>query len=204
MSGVKFSDIQNLLNARASEINADGSLINPVLTVTQEDPWSVKVNLTAELTIHDKTNLALWNKTLTTLSYISIENFEDPVYVLKTNGKVTNKINKTIYGVFVSGTDVTNLTSHLENSYYIASPLAPSFLYRLQGNMSASENGIESLVYLPKLLQQGITPKDKTDVDYIYFSSDTPTSHHIAGMPSWFRVDAAHLATYQVSGLTID
>ena len=121
--------------------------------------------------------------------------FKSPFFLIHSFGK------ETIYEDFVQGTDVSNLLSHTENSYYIASSSAPSFLDRLEGKLEADENGIESLVYLPELSLQGIPVKDKSIVDYIYFSDSNPISYHIQGMPNWFKLDSEHLSIYQVSGL---
>lgn len=195
MQGATFSDIQTSLNEKANKINADVSLTNPSFAVEQEDPWHIKVTLTANLLIKDKTNLVSWNKTSVIVTYISIENFEDPLYVVNTGGLVTNKINRTVYEVPIA---IANLPSHAENSFYINSTSAPSFLDRLQGNLEANENGIESLVYFPRLSAQGITIKDKSCVDYIYFSSSNPSAQNIAGMPDWFKLDNEHLGLYGV------
>ena len=54
------------------------------------------------------------------------------------------------------------------------------------------------------LILLGISIKEKTCVDYIYFSASSPPSHHIQNMPSWFEIDDDHLDTYEVSGLTTD
>jgi len=203
MNGVKFSDIVDSLNERASKINANVSLMNTNINIMQEDPWRVKIVLSTDLLVQDNSNLVLWNKSMVINSYISIENFEDPIYVVKTNGLVPNKINKTIYSSFVDGSDVSNLMGHLENSYYIASTEAPSFLDRLEGKLSSNENGIESLVYLPELIAQGISIKDKSVVDHVYFSNNIPPSNQIQGMPSWFKIDEDHLNDYEVEGLTV-
>ena len=71
-------------------------------------------------------------------------------------------------------------------------------VYLLKGNKEPNENGIESLVYLPDLSTQGIAVKDKSVVDYIYFSNNYPASQTIAGMPAWFKIDNNHLSTYGV------
>lgn len=201
MNGAKFSDIENLITQQADKINAEVFFYNPKLIITQEDSWHVKLILETDLLIKDKGNLVLWNKTASFSSYVPIQGFEDPLYLINTNGKIVNKINKTIYTEFVSGSQVSNLLNHVENSYYIASQTSPSFLDRLQGINSPNENGIESLVYLPKLSSQGIIVQDKSAVDYIYFSSDNPQSYHILGMPSWFKLDSGHLEIYQVQNL---
>ncbi len=201
MAGATFSDIEDSLRDKASKTNAEAILSYRELQVTQDDPWRVKLTLVADLSIKDNSNLSSWNKTANIVAYIPIENFEDPLYIVNTRGKVTNKINKTIYEPFVEGNNVSNLLLHLESSYYLASDSAPDFLSRLEGRTLPDENGIESFVNLPELSFQGISVKDKSCVDYIYFSSDNPESYNIQGMPSWFKIDGAHLDKYGVGGL---
>ena len=196
MNGVTYSGILESTNQKADKINLKVNLTDPLLVISQDNPWSVKLNLTADLLIEDKSNLALWNLTsYSIVTYISIENFEDPLYIVETSGYVSNKFNKTIYNVPVS---IDDLPSHSQNSYYINSTLAPSFLDRLQGIKTANENGIESLVYLPELSAQGVSVKDKSCVDYIYFSSQNPPSQNIGGMPDWFKIDDEHLGLYGI------
>lgn len=202
MEGVTFSGIVSSINEKAREINVNVSLLNPNVTITQEDPWNVKIVLEANLFVKDKGDLALWNRTIILESFVPITNFEDPLYLVNTNGLVVNKINKTIHTDFVSGSDVTNLLDHYTNSYYINISLGPSFLDRLEGKTSSNINGIESLVYLPELAAQGVPIKSKTVVDHIYFTNNDPTSYQIQGMPSEFRIDDDHLSVYEVSGLT--
>ena len=200
MRGANFSGIQAFLNEKARRINVNISLTNPSLNVSQDDPWNIKLSLKVDMLITDKTALAQWNRTSIINSYIPIDNFEDPLYILSTNGTVTNKINKTIYEPFVNGSSIVNLALHVnsENSYYIASTKAPSFLDRLQGINSANENGIESLVYRTKLPMQ----QDKSVVDYIYFAAQNPTPiYKVSGMPDWFKLSDESLDDYGVRDL---
>ncbi|MCX6748541.1 MAG: hypothetical protein NT076_02965 [Candidatus Pacearchaeota archaeon] len=202
MNGVRFSDIQNSINEKASKINVNVSILNPSISVLQDDPWHVKIVLDSQLIVEDKSHIAQWSKNNSVIAYISVENFEDPLYAVGTSGALTNHINKTPYLLFVSGNDISNLSEHTKNSFFTASPLAPSFLDRLEGKSSANINGIESLVYLPKLFAQGIEIKQKSVVDYIYFSLLNPSSYNIQGMPSWFKLDSEHLSVYNASHLT--
>lgn len=202
--GATFSDMQTTINEKADKISAYVTLSNPVLSVSQEDPWNVKLTLTTQLYMSDASNSdqASWNKTQVTVAYVPVTHFEDPLYLINTNGLITNKITKTPFTTFVSGSNVANLTTHVENSYYTASTLAPSFLNRLQGINTASPVGIESLVNLEEVSLKGVTILDKSIVDYIYFSSQNPTASPIQGMPSWFKIDQPHLAVYGVQNLT--
>lgn len=201
MEGFKLSD----WNSRVSEIGEKSNLIINYtienVEAYQEDPWNVKVQMTINLSVSDKSNLASWQKTETIEALIPITEFEDPLYLINTNGLVANKITRTPFLDFVNGNDITNLYNHANNSFYIASPSAPSFLDRLKGAVSSNENGIESLINLKDLSDQGIAIKDKSVVDYIYFSDSNPSACAVlpSGMPSWFKLDSDHLSVYEVS-----
>ena len=79
---------------------------------------------------------------------------------------------------------------------------APSFLSRLQGSTTASPYGIESVVNVQKLSNQGITAEQKSTIDYIYLSSSNPLPKcTIPGMPSWFYLDQNNLNTYQATAI---
>lgn len=201
MQGYKLQDWSSRVNELSGKQNllVNYTILN--VLVQQENPWNIKISMNILIFIKDKANLASWNKTEVIVSEIEINGFEDPLYLINTNGKATNKINKSEY---TFSSDISNLSIHTQNSFYIASTTAPSFLDRLEGKTTGNINGIESLVYLPELSSQGLSVKDKSVVDYIYFSSNNPASHHITGMPSWFKLDDAHLSVYGVESLTSD
>lgn len=202
MNGATIRDIESSIQDSARTINILVNITPIDITITQDDPWHVKITLYARLLIQDKGNVALWNKTEAITAYVPIENFEDPLYIIYAKG-FSNKIIKTNFSFFAAGSDVSNLISEEENSYYISSTLSPSFLDRLEGKVSSNQYGIESLVNAPKLSAQGIPIKGISSVDYIYLTNNPANSHLISGMPSWFRLDDNHLAVYNVSGLQL-
>ncbi|MBI2449367.1 hypothetical protein HYV49_03660 [Candidatus Pacearchaeota archaeon] len=190
--GITYNDTLKEVNFFARKFNVIVKLDHKNITMYQNDPWHVVVNWTVNLTMEDIGNLARWEKTESYVVKFSIENFEDTIYVVGTNGSYTNVIKKTPYeGNYVSGSDVINFSKHVNNSYYTNfSNAAPSFLDRIQGNIGAnSPYGIESFVNLLFLSQQGISTKDKTAVDHIYFSISNPSARKLQGMPSWFKID---------------
>ncbi|MCK5449914.1 hypothetical protein KAI32_03540 [Candidatus Pacearchaeota archaeon] len=204
MEDATFTAMQNFLTRNANKINANVELLDPKISLVQEDPWNLKIILNITLIIEDKGGLVSWNRSASIESYIPIKDFEDPLYSTNTLGKVTNKINQTPYLTFVDGADYTNLTSHFENSYYKASTSAPSFLNRLQGNLTADQNGIESLVNPQKLIDQGISVQYKSVVDYIYFSSDNPQKYTVPAINNLILDNEDnHLAIYNVSGVAV-
>jgi len=118
MNDATFAQIQSFLNNNANKINAEISLLNPSITLTQEDPWNLKFTLNTTLIITDIGGLASWNRSASIDSYIPIYDLEDPIYSANTQGKVTNKFQQTPYTTFVVGSYYTNLASHFQNSYY--------------------------------------------------------------------------------------
>jgi len=202
MEGAIFSDIVEEIQISANRINANVSINNPRVYLSQENPWSIKVTLSSNIFVKDLSDLAIWNKTENLSAEIPIEGFEDPLYLIYTNSLVSNRIIKSPFATFVSENDISNLSNHSLNSYYIASTSAPSFLKRFEGDFSGDDNGIESLVNLAELSSQNLPVNDGSSVvDYLYFFGSNPGCKVItpAGMPGWFRLDAAHLGTYQVS-----
>jgi len=200
LDGAKISDIQDNIQGNARKMSIIINLSNIKVSVSQEDPWNVVIYFNATLNMTDENNLASWYKNESIKAFVTIENFEDPLSLLNTQGKITRKIIKTLYeGDYVSGGDKTHLSLHLENEYYANNTDAPSFLDRIQGLNIPDTNGIESFVYIPKLTAQDIYILDKSVVDYIYFSSQNPPYSSVSGMPSWFKIDSQHCTRYQLS-----
>lgn len=192
LQGTTISEIEEDIKEKAKKMNLNLSLYDISVSIGQEDPWNIIIYFNATLNLTDQSNLARWNKKQEIKAAIPIQGFEDPIYLINSNGRVSNRINQTIYETFDSAT----LLVHSQKGEYINSSLAPSFIDRLEGNLQPNPNGIESLVYIPELSSQGISIYDKSIVDYIYFSSTNPPASQVSGMPSWFKLDAEHLSTY--------
>jgi hypothetical protein len=206
MQDATFTEIQRFLSINANRTNAKISLLDPKIELTQEDPWNLKIILNITINITDKTNLVSWNRPVSIESYIPILNLQDPLYSKETGGQIIKTITPTPYSIFVSTGNYDNLTSHFENSYYKASTSAPSYLNRLEGNLSADTNGIESLVHPELLSNTTISPKIKSLVDYIYFdpSTDFDTSvpkekGESEGPVSHLILDSAHCPSYNLT-----
>lgn len=173
------------------------------VTIYQKNPWAANIDINVTLNAEDVKKTASWQRPLYITTNISIQEFEDPLYVINSYGRVTNIIIKTNITDFIGpNNDTTNLKIHVNNSYYIESSTAPSFLMRLEGNLSSSIYGIESLVNLEEFQAQEVPIKSRSVVDYIYFGDQSTTNYHIKNMPSWFKLDEEHLATYECEDLT--
>lgn len=203
MEDSTFTDWVDKIEIEADKIDILVSFTILDVSISQTDPWSVSANANIDITVEDKKGTSSWERNNDIITKISIENFEDPLYIVNSIGRVTNPIVKSPITDFVDGEDVNNLLTHLNNSYYIESNTAPNFLMRLQGDLSDSPTGIESLVNLEKFLEQGLSIKSRSAVDYIYFGSQVTTNYRIEGMPDWFKLDSAHLEVYEVEDLTI-
>jgi hypothetical protein len=204
LNGTTYSDILQSVNEKAGKINVNININNPQISISHESPWNVALIFSFDLEMNDNSNLASWKKHEDIKSLIEIEGFEDPIYLINTNGKVAYKFNRTIYeGNYVQAGNPENLNQHVLNRYYAENPDAPSFLKRLQGDLSADANGIESLADLSEFTKQGLVIQQKSIVDHTYFSSNNPASRNIQGLSSWFRLDDAHLAKYNAAELAV-
>ena len=203
MQDSTFTDWANKISVEADKIDIKFNFTINSVKLNHSDPWTVEVGVDMNLSISDKRNTSSWARNRYLTTQISVIGFEDPLYIINTGGRVTNPIINTNITSFVVSGDVANLIMHANNSYYIAHNDAPSFLMRLEGNLGNSSNGIESLVNLEELQQQGLVIKDRSIVDYIYFGSQNTINFRINNTPTWFKIDQGHLAAYQVTNLTI-
>ena len=175
------------------------------INLYQQSPWSITVNVTAQINLTDQKGLARWEFEKIYSANVSIISIRDPLYSVATIGRVPNPINISYITNFVVNEDPSNLMIHVNNSYYYANPLAPSFLMRFEGNFSPAPdgNGIESFVYIPELENQGVIyNKSRSIIDYILFSNNTDitTSYsnvtcyvqNITDTYSWFKIDVNH------------
>ena len=204
-----FNDWIDKTKEEGGRINLEIDFTVKDVEVNQSDPWNVDIYLDVEIFASDATDIASWNISKQFKVELPIEGFEDPIYSSNTDGKFLNIINKTPFTDFVTGNDTSNLQAHTEKSYYLAWSTAPSFLMRLEGNLSGSPYGIESLINLQTLIDQGGDAEERSAVDHIYWSNKSVTSYNINNMPSWFMMDdeyndgedKTHLELYEVNGL---
>jgi hypothetical protein len=206
-----YSDYLNKLKVIAGTIGLDINISIPNITgitLYQESPWQVIVNVTVQVNLTDRTGIARWNFNKTYSANVSIISIRDPVYSVSTHGLVPNPIRMTPNNLipFVTGTNTVNLMNLTNNSYYIQDPLAPSFLMRLKGRLNESSAccGIQSLVNIPSLIIQGVTyDNSRSIVDYILFSNITGYDNVscVQNTTSWFKIDENHSVQYEVDGL---
>ena len=213
MKDSTFTDWANRISKEADKIDIKFNFTINEVKLNQSDPWTVEAGVNLTLDIRDKRNTSSWTRNRYLTTKISVIGFEDPLYVINSNGRVTNTIVNTNITQFVVNGNVKNLLNHMNYSYYIAHNDSPSFLMRLEGNLGNSSMGIESLVNLEEFQQQGIALKDRSIVDYIYFGTKSTTNFRINNTPEWFKIDGTlpapgppkeeHLDLYQVRNITI-
>ena len=203
MKDSTFTDWANKISAEAEKIDIKFNFTINDVRINQSDPWTVDIGVNVSLDIRDKRNTSYWIRERYLTNGIGISGFEDPLYTINSKGRIANTIIKSNITDFVIGGDAKNLMVHANNSYYAANNNSPSFLMRLNGDMGNSSLGIESLVNVDKFLQQGISAKDRSAVDYIYFGTQATVNYRVNNTPEWFKIDEAHLDFYQVRNITI-
>lgn len=213
MDNASFNDYLSKVSVQASSIGLIVSVNVTNVTLHQVSPWIIHVEFISDFNISNADEQFWWAYQKNFTTEVSITGLKDPLYTVNTLGRVPNTINKYFLPAtgYVNDTnnDTAVLKEFVEGSYYRASSDAPSFLQRFTNNITASPNGVESLVYLPALSDQGIiVQEDRSVVDYLYFSENpdnTTDRCQIQNMiytPDWFRVDLAHMNDYELDGLS--
>lgn len=159
------------------------------VSVEHTNPWEISIRMGIVLNVSDKAGGAYWNRDKVIESNLSIIDFEDPLYNVKTKGRIVNTIEPTNITNFIDGENTSGLVEHVDGRYYIENNASPSFLMRLEGNLSSSPHGIESFVDLRRLEDMGISTKEKSTIDHIYFSEQDPQNWVINNTYSWLRID---------------
>ncbi len=206
MNDSTFVNWTTRIAGEAGQLGLDVNFTVDQIDIYHSEPWIVSVDATVTMNVTDSSQTAFWVQQRTIQTNISVDGLEDPLYLVETGGVITRVINRTIYeGAYVQDADTSNLTLQVAGKYYTNST-GPSYLMRLEGNLSNSTNnmGIEGFVFIPDLIDQGITTFERSSVDYIYYGNDSPTLYTInETFESWFRLDGNHLTPYQAQNSTI-
>ncbi|MBN2422446.1 hypothetical protein JXB41_04425 [Candidatus Woesearchaeota archaeon] len=202
--GADFTSWTERINEEANKLNINVFFEPLDVSLSMDSPLSVLISFTVFANVSDTKDLAFWEYNKTFTESINITGFEDPLYTVESNDKISNLIYLTPSTDFVEDAtnDTTNLKIHLNNSYYVNSTKGPDFLMRFTGNLSNSTFGIESMVNLDLFQKQGLGIRNKTLIDYIYFSNLTTSDYcDVDDMLEWFRIDSGHSSFYEVNKL---
>lgn len=170
-------------------------------------PWIVAIDYDILIMLNDTRAATRWSYVKTFSTQVPIFDLRDPLYAVGTNNKALNTVRIVSgFSEFVNDAgdqnDTTVLVDFLDSSYYSHSTLAPSFLMRFEGNLSANKYGIESLVNLDELdTQDVLILSTRSVVDYLYFGS-APSDDwcNVQNMPSYFKLDDDHRDFYEIDG----
>lgn len=124
---------------------------------------------------------------------------------------IANGINVLIDGA-TGVWNIDNLREHANNSYYRPSENGPSYLDRLEGNLTCNYCdgtniiGLESLVNKKQFDSRGIPVKlTKTNIDYIYFNDTfNPSAELVKGFDDysfWLDDEDEHWKIYNVTDI---
>lgn len=221
IDGVSFSVMENSsFNEYLSRVESQASLIGLTVQLTltnvsieQATPWTLHVLFMSSIQLDDKTGIASWSFTKNFEAVVPILGLIDPLYTVNTNGDVPVTINNFTLppeGFVDALNDTAQLKLFTQGYFYRESNTSPSFLQRFTNNLSPSDLGIESLVDLPTInTLHGSVHKDRSIVDYIYFSSSPNAStdrcqiQNMNLLPDdWFRLDLAHMDDYELDAMT--
>ena len=205
MTDNTYNDLINEIKTTAEQtFNVDTVYDISDIRVYQTRPWFIEVE--ADIIFSVTSETASWTRDVIIKTEISVENFDDPYYLVNTEGSYINKIRKSDTK-FDEWSDEKVIDFIEDGNYtHFEDSQAPSFLMRFYNDISASSCcGIESLVN-PN--NDAITGKDVSYVDYKYWSTtgncnDPPYSiYGVTGIPNNgfpnFKLDFDHVAKYNL------
>jgi hypothetical protein len=200
-----FEDYLARVTIEAREIGVDLNVSVHDVALFHVNPWTTAVNVTFNVSMRDTRSVASWEYQKTIRTDVPLFELRDPIYSVGTQGRAPNTIQRSNVTAFIDdagdANDTTNLMRHTNESWYIASDDAPSYVMRLEGNLSSSQYGIESLVNVQELIDQGVALNgSRTILDYQYFGnmSNVTVCEDVINTPEWFRLAEDRLATYEV------
>jgi len=197
--------LARMANFSEDTFNVDTQFTVNKVEIYQARPWFVDLRLNISFSVTSET--ASWEvSNFITNAELSIEDFDDPYYIVNTNGNYIQKINKT--DVALDKWNLENVKSHIRYGTYAHFPdsKAPSFLMRFTNTSMASACcGIESLVNPNKLAN-----KDQMEsyADYLFFNHSLQGKctelYNITDAPfraefPHFKLDFQHLVFYNIS-----
>lgn len=173
------------------------------VTFGHQDPFHIQINTTLSLNASTRDAMTNWSYSVPITSVFSIEELKDPIYTVGTLGRVPSVvfISNVSTPYILPNNDSTRLQILWNESFYIPSTTAPSFLMRFSGNLSPSPHGIISLVDTKLLDAQDISVKtDHSVVDFIYFNESSPSVTMIENMSDEFVIDLQHVSVLGLTG----
>ena len=193
MGGETFPELASeITSAAESAFNVQtefGALHINNVTVSQSSPWFVDVDFRVSFKVTTAEETASWQRPAVIKAEISIENFEDPYYLVKTLGKYSNKIRKS--GTSFNEWDAAKVKDFIRDGKYthFQDGKSPSFISRFTNQVTPSVCcGIESLVDPNKLAALGLdSDRDVSYSDYLFWS----TAENCASPPfSLYKVNS--------------
>lgn len=191
------------MDEQAQKIGIDLTLEFTNISISHSDPWTVNIESSIHTILRDRRDIAYWNTTFKSSAEISVLGFEDPVFIVNSGNQLSRRVN--ISPHYRNFTSLDNINEEVSSGYYIPFVSAPSYLMRLEGNLTSSIFGIESLVDKDELSKFIPVNDFKSNVDYIYFSNIDPPSFEISGISGEFRMDnetglvLTHLEEYNLT-----
>ena len=209
-----YNDWLNKIVATAKNTyNIDTTFSHIQLTdiqVYQIRPWFIEVE--ADITFSVTSETASWTRDVTIKTEISVENFDDPYYLVKTTAadptkSYFNKITKS--DTKFNEWDVDKVIDFIDNGDYthFEDSQAPSFLMRFVDDSSWNNLefdtqkeccGIESLVNQDTLVSLGLSPSIyKSYVDYLFWTTSDGCVYTVDGFFN-NNFDLGHLSLYKL------
>ncbi len=171
----------------------------------QDSPWEVKVKIAYRIDLEDQKGIASWHNNYSLITAVSIEGMDEPFSLINTAGKGVYQITMKNVSSFVnkSNNDTANLLYFIDQKQFVATNLSPNFIMRMQGNITNSSYGIETILDLEEIKLEIPVDETLSWVDYLYWNGSGwgATYSNFTNIPFNLTLDEQHLEIYEADGL---
>ncbi|MEM4255370.1 MAG: hypothetical protein QXR53_03505 [Candidatus Norongarragalinales archaeon] len=183
-------------------LNSTISITPNDVSVSNYGPYAVLFSANVSVFVKPLANPDSFNFTrvYSAVAVVSIESFEDPLYALNSQGIVSRLFYANSSDVF----GIAALDNAITSEAYVPNPDSPDFFNRLEGNLSASQFGIETIVNLNEFIAQDLPIRNQSHADHLYFNTTlSDQGNRVTGSShAWLKLDCAHAAFYGVTAQT--
>ena len=183
-------------------LNSTISLSKSNVSVSSAGPFSLSFTADISVFAQPLSNPGAFNfsKKYSASTVVSIAGFEDPLFALNSQGLVSRPFSQNESNVV----GVAALDQAVAQKRYVPNAGAPDFLNRLEGNLSASAFGIETVVNPNEFTAQDLPVHNQSHSDHLYFNSTLPDlGLRVTGSSySWLKLDCEHSVFYGVTAQT--
>jgi hypothetical protein len=165
-------------------------------SITEHNCTHILFNLKIDFEFSDKKTNTKFNDSYISLNYVSIFNLDDPIYHVLSNEKVIHKI--TFHDSNISQITNNTISDFAKTGKYFCYENSVSYLNRILGDHTKTNNGIFSFIYVPDYYFMDIFYENASIIDYDYLLNTTTNTYKVNNTEYWIYLDETDINNFNL------